>query len=420
VGRVLYPGTVALPVEQLARLGDGVTWTATPAAADQLWAVTAMHPARGSAEIACARHAEPLPDVVIDQMVSLSAGEKARARLGRMPIAVRVRMQPQHVLRDRKHLLYWLRALMQLDGAIAVDTESTLLWSREMLDDELAHDADLDVESLYAIHAVYQPADPSRVTWLHTHGLGGLRAFDVDVLQPSPVIVANCADIFRPIAFAALEDRVQIDTDRFTVAHPGGDVRLVPADRFQAEAAPEHAALRDPQGHSGRRAVLCEPAGGLFGLFRSRPRPSRFLSEVDSEGFVSGLSSAATALMAERAQRTLTVFAGLIEEFASLQLPAVVKLGYEIDGGGPDEREHLWFEVHQLMGDTVDATLANTPHRVSALQAGQRGRHALSRLTDWTIMSPEGPMTPRNINAARRLRERRVGFQDYRSPGIQD
>jgi hypothetical protein len=287
-----------------------------------------------------------------------------------------------------------------------------LFWSQAMLDDELAHDADLDIESLYTIHAVQDAQDPARVEWLHTHGLEELRAFDVDVLQPSPVFVANCSDPIRALAFAALEGTIGPDVERFQLAYPGGEIRLVPVDRYDAEAAPEHRKLREPDAvHSGRRAVVCEPAGGLFGRWRGRPAPSRFLSHLNTDGFVVPFSTPATTLMSERARHTLGVFRDLKEEFASFDLPTLVKLGYEVEGEGPTDREHLWFAVHRMLGDTVDATLTNAPHRVPSLTAGQRGEFGLDRLTDWTILSPEGPMTPRNVSAARRLRANRAMWQ---------
>lgn len=406
-GSVLFPGSIPPPLEQLSALRAPVTCTRASPSAEQLWAVEAVHPSWGTADILCLRQPLPIPPELVDHTLSLSDAEKARARAGESLVLVRVRALQKHVLRDRKRLLHWLRALMRDGGMIAADAASNMLWSEAMLDDELAHDADLDIESLYAIHAVQDDRDPARVSWLHTHGLEDLGAFDFDVLEPSPVFVANCGDPVRALAFAALEGSIDPSTDRFRLAHPGGDVRLVPADRFQGDAAPEHRKLREPaEGHTGRRAVLCEPAGGLFARWRARPAPSRFLSSMAAEGLVVPFSASATALMAERARQTLGVFTDLKEEFAGLQLPTVVKLGYEVEGGAPGDREHLWFEVHRVLGDTVDATLANAPHRVPALRQGQRGEFELARLTDWMILSPEGAMTPRNISAARRLRAR--------------
>jgi hypothetical protein len=316
------------------------------------------------------------------------------------------------VLADRKRLLFWLGALMQGDGVIGVDTASQLLWSPAMLEDELAHDADLDIEALYTIHAVGDASDKSRVPWLHTHGLDALGAFDIDVLEPSPLFVSNCGDPLRAAAFAALEGTIAPGTARFELAHPGGAVRLVPVDEFHAHASPAHQRLRDlDDAHGAPRAVLCEPVGGLFGRWRTKPVPSRFLSTMSDDRFVTPFSTAATALMAERARHTLAVFGRLREEFASLDLPAVAKLGYEVEGGNADEREHLWFEVHNVAADTIDATLVNRPFRVPGLTVGERREHDRARLTDWTIMSPEGQMTPRNLSAARRLRETRSTWQ---------
>jgi uncharacterized protein YegJ (DUF2314 family) len=415
IGSVFYPGPIPPPLEQLSGLGAPIACERSVPSAHEVWVAQATHPTWGKAEIACLRESTPIPSFLLDYSLTLSEDEKRRAQTGQAVLAVRVQAHRKHVLRDRKLLLHWLRALMASDGAIAADAASQMLWSQAMLDDELAHDADLDVESLYSIHAVQAPGEPGRVEWLHTHGLEELRAFDIDVLQPSPVFVDNCGDPIRALAFAALEGEAAPNTGRFHLLRPGGDVRLVPADRFDAEASEEHRRLRDAdEHHSGRRAVVCEPVGRLFGRWRSRPEPARFLSQMTEISFVVNFTKAASALMAERAVRTIGVFRGLREEFASLRLPTIVKLGYEVEGGDTSDREHLWFEVHEIRGDTVDATLANAPHHVPSLTLGQRGEFGLDRLTDWAILSPEGPMTPRNVSAARRLRVTRDVWQARR------
>jgi len=405
VGRVLYPGAIPPSLESLPGLGAPVTVKRLAPAAGQAWSIEAAHPVWGTAEVVCERAPAPLPDALIDHTRGLTDAEKARARLGASTIAVRVHARHKHVLKDRKRLLFWLRALMQPDGVLAVDGTSTLLWSTAMLDDELAHDAPLDIEALYTIHAVLDAGGGKRDAWFHTHGLEEIGAFDVDVLSPSPLFAANPGDPFRALAFAALEGAISPDTERFTLAHPRGEVRLVPAGRFQTEAAPEHQQLRsgDPD-HSGRRAVVCEPVGGLFGRWRTRPSPSRFISNVDSD-VAFPFSAAASELTAERAGQTIEVLRGLKGEFESLDLPVLVKLGYATEGGGPGSREHLWFQVHRIGEGSVDATLVNSPHHVPSLKIGQRGEFDLTRLSDWAIMSPAGTMNPRNVSAARLLRE---------------
>ena len=406
VGRVLFRGGVPPPLDRVVAFRDGVTVKEAKSVEGQLWAVEAAHPRWGSADIVCDRQPTPLPDVIIDVSLGLTDAEKANAKLGQATIAVRVKSRQKQVLKDRKSLLFWLRALMEPDGVIAIDGTSTLLWSRAMLDDELAHDADLDVEALFGMHAVQDPDNPGRVRWLHTHGLEELGGFDIDVLEPSPMFVANCGDPMRAAAFAALEGAIQPDTASFPLASPGGDVRFVPVARFHAEASDAHRRLRDQdEAHSGRRAVVCDPVGGLLGRWRSKPVPSRFASRVADGPMVTPFSTTATALMAERARQTLDVFRQLAGEFEELNLPRIVKLAYEVDNGAAGEREHLWFEVHRILDGRVDATLANEPFRIAAMKAGQRAEYDLERLTDWAILSPEGQMSPRNFSAARRLRE---------------
>jgi len=411
-GFVLYPGALPPPIDKLTALLPPVTWTRKTPAQEHVWEIEATHPKWGKADLAGHRDGSALPDVLIDHTLALSEAEKGRARLGQAAIGVRVHTRTRQVLAERKRLLFWLQALMQHDGAIGVDTTSQLLWSPAMLEDELAHDADLDIEALYTIHAIWDEADKSHVPWLHTHGLGELGAFDIDVLEPSQLFVSNCGDPFRAAAFAALEGTIAADTSSFELAHPGGLVRFVPVDEFHAHASPEHQRPRElDAAHGPPRAVLCEPVGGLFGRWRTRPVPSRFLSTMRDDRFVTPFSTTATELMAARARQTIEVFDRLREEFGSLELPAVAKLGYEVEGGSPNDREHLWFEVHGITGDQIDATLTNRPFRVPGLTQGDRRVHDLARLTDWTIMSPEGQMTPRNLGAARRLRETRSKWQ---------
>ena len=406
-GNVFYRGPIAPPVEQVLALGAGDV-TATRADAPKgfaaAWAVRLTHPAWGEALIVAPREpAIPHADVIRWGTPGLTDAE--RELLGRAEVALMVEAKTpeRNVLRARKHLLRWLHLLMSLDGLAAVDMASDLFWSPAMLADELAHDADLDVEALYTIHAIYGEDAPEPVHhWLHTHGLEALGAFDIDVVRPSPVLVQNVGDPLRALAFAALEGNITPTSEYFQLGNPGGMVDLVPADAFNAKAAPEDAKLRShDEFHSGRRAVVCEPRG-LFGLFRKRPVPSRFLSTVEGN-FVINFSTQATEQMAARARQTMGVFQGLLDEFGP-DLPNGLKIGYPTESD-PTGKEHLWFEVHGFDGERVDATLMNEPFDVPSLEQGLRGWHPIAEVTDWIVASPAGQMSPRNLSAARRLRE---------------
>jgi hypothetical protein len=83
----------------------------------------------------------------------------------------------------------------------------------------------------------------------------------------------------------------------------------------------------------------------------------------------------------------------------------LAKIGYVVDGGGADEREHLWFEVHELHDDCIDGTLLNQPYWIERLNEGDRGSHPLELLSDWSVLTPFGPINPHAFYARRLVRE---------------
>ena len=405
-GVVLFRGPIPPPVEQVLSLAGGeVTASRVEPRYDSPWTIELSHPAWGTALVMVPPDApRPDADLIRWGAHALTEQERAAAMHAELAMLVEATTPERRVTRARKHLLRWLHLLLTLDGLVANDLQSQLFWSRAMLDDELAHDAELDVEALFTIHAVYQDIGDDRdVYWMHTHGLEALGAFDVDVLRPSAQLARNAGDPMRALAFASLEKLVTPSTTGFVMGMPGGAVDFVPARDFDTSAAAEHAQLRTSDAeHTGHRAVLCEPRG-LFGFLRKKPIPSKFLSRL-GDGTVFAFSKDATALMAARAHATLGVFKALVTEFGPTGIPALAKIGYAT-AADPTSREHLWFEVHGFDGDRIDATLVNQPFDVPSLQKDARGWHPAADVSDWILMSPAGPMTPRNLSAARRLRE---------------
>ena len=75
-----------------------------------------------------------------------------------------------------------------------------------------------------------------------------------------------------------------------------------------------------------------------------------------------------------------------------------------MEGGGPNDREHLWFEVHACRDEEVDATLVNEPFRIAGMHRGDRARHTVSRLSDWQIMMPIGSIKPTTLHVVRAIR----------------
>ncbi len=378
------------------------------------WALRLSHPKWGEADVVCLRECPRPPQQLIDFDPSLTKEEREQAHLGESTVSVMLEGERRDVLRDRKNLLRFLRAVMGGDGMVAFDHTAQRFWPREALDDELCHDADLDIESLYTLHAITDDQDDNKVDSQHPHGLSEIGLFAFDVLEPSEDPLGRGRDALRVIAFAILEGNVERNTPRFTLMRPGGDVRFVDVRDFQKRASRPANALRigaDPQ-HAGNRAVLCDPAGGMLSRLFGHVTPSRLLSQAAPDDMTVPFSTAASNLMAERALGTYLQLQQLAGEFAEFEFPVIVKLGYRIDQGGTDDREHLWFQVHELGDVRIDATLESAPFSISRMKKGQRGMHLMELLTDWAILTPLGTITPRHTVPARQIRGSRDQFRE--------
>jgi len=372
---------------------------------ESLWALELRHLEYGTAKVWLPLNPPPIAQFLRFGM-ALTKPEVEAALGARAAVAVFLPAEKKHVLRDRKRLLRFMRALMAEDAVMTVDLASGMPWSRARLDEELAHDADLDIESLYVYHAVFDQKD--RPYWMHTHGLAELGGFDFDLLRPNQHTIEHANEVFRALAFAMLEGNITDHTERFTLAEPDGEIRLMPAKLFMAGADKQDRALRDMgsdpgDAHETRRAVVCEPASNRKLLGGAHVEPSRLLSERADDSLMINYTTAATALMAERARATLPVFASLVAEFGDLPVTPLVKLGFQ--RARVDSKEHIWFEVHSIDGDSADCTCVNEPWDVPSLHEGLRARQPLASLTDWIVMCPAGNMTPRSLLGARILRE---------------
>ena len=123
-------------------------------------------------------------------------------------------------------------------------------------------------------------------------------------------------------------------------------------------------------------------------------------------------SDFSTDLTTARARESLPLLNPFREEFEELQCTALVKMGHPTDSGRAG-REHLWFEVHGVSDDSIDSTLVNQPFDIVSMKAGDRGNRPAELLTDWAVMTPLGPLTPRSLEVARKLREKRPLLLEY-------
>jgi hypothetical protein len=406
-GAILYRSALPPGLSTLGGLaGPQVAIKEVPAPSDARWQVNVSHPEWGEAVLLSLKDAPLPPPLLIEQERTLTESERQGLKGASSALMFKMDGERGDVLRDRKNAFRLMHSFFGDQGVGLCDSLAQRFWSREALVDELSHHAALDIEAIHVLHAVSDAG--GEVSWLHSHGLGELGFFDFDILRPDPQ-VHQTSDLLRAVAFHIVEGKARVG-DRLGIWHPGGEVLLIDAAEFDRTAAAADVKLReDPSGdHKRNRVVLCEPKTRWS--WRKTTRPSRFLSEPIGDQGVLSFSTTASTLMAERARNTYDVFRESFGELAEFDLPAVVKLGYPTDAD-PDQREYLWFQVHGLSPNKVDATLMNAPFYVSSLFPGQRSRHSVDLLADWTIFTPLGPVNPRSLVARRMIRADREGFR---------
>ncbi|MGA2498878.1 MAG: DUF4026 domain-containing protein [Tepidisphaeraceae bacterium] len=408
-GSVFFRGQLAPRPEEFSHLEkQGVTLRATPEREGSHWHLTLAHPKWGTAQAMCLKHAPLPPRVIFEWDPGLTDEERQEAQLGASSVSVIMEGVRGDILRDRKALLWFLGAIAGQEGVVAIDHSSERCWSRASLDEELCHDASLDIEAMFVLHAVRANAESKTTDWLHTHGLASIGLLDFDILRPSAELLGRSRDLLRAIALGIAEGGVTRNMPSWRLAGPAFDVGFMDAASFMA-AGPRWA--RDirtatDKGHTEDRTILVEPGKWwkprrLFGA-----EPSRFLSGEQPDDLLIQFSDDATFLMQTRARAMYPLLRRLAEEMREFDFTVAVKLGYEADAGN-GRKEHLWFRVHAAEDTRVDATLLNHPFNIARIHKGERGWHDTGRLTDWMILTPLGQITPRDVMLARRIRANR-------------
>jgi uncharacterized protein YegJ (DUF2314 family) len=383
--------------ERLRRAGIKAKVTENDGPED--FAIALEHAEWGKAELRAMSEAPRVDDFYFLFSQRLDDEERDRYVEGGWDLTLIHTPVHKNLLRDKKVVFRFARAILGDDEGVMVDSSSTLVWHAEDLDTELMHNADLDVESLYAIHAVSD--DGETCSWLHTHGVAELGGFDIDILRPSESFTEQSSDVIRAMVFMILEGALAPDENDVPMFQPGGEIRLVPVRDFHRAATPKDAAAREAdEWHTENRSVICDPG-------KKSVRSAQCLQKEMPESYMSPFSKYSTDLMAERAKATAGLFRSMLAEFADLGAEGVAKFGYKTDEArntGGDDCEHLWFQVHAVKGDTFDCTLLNEPFEIQGMHEGDRGMHKLSDLTDWSIGTPAGAITPRSMSAAHHLR----------------
>lgn len=257
-------------------------------------------------------------------------------------------------------------------------------------------------ESLFTIHAVGDGEEEP--AWLHTHGLERCGAIELEMLDVPGDFAGMAGQLLNVAGSLFIERGIPEPDEPFEVGQ-GLELCWLPWEDALSKVrrgVPGHREDREDDVHVGTRGVLFVPHKSMLGrrAYRSVAE-HRAIMEDNPLLYLSNMATARAALLAkERLHR----FRALWSRHQEAEWVFLVKLGYQVDQAEDDnDREHLWFQVHRMAEDQVEATCLNAPYAVSSLSEGQRAHHPLAKLSDWSILCELGRFDADNVGELERL-----------------
>jgi hypothetical protein len=240
-----------------------------------------------------------------------------------------------------------------------------------------------------------RPEGPSDAGgWLHTHGLLRCRTPELEMLDVPRESLEQMADGLLCTAGLFVR-RGPPPADRAFRPHGALTLTWLPWQqgiRKVRRGVPGATKQDRDGGHSAPSAILFSYRDGFFG--RRYRCPAWDAREFEADVLI-GQHADVTEWQRRSATQQFPRYMALFERFGPEEgWSFPVKLGYATDQSAGAATEWMWFEVHAITPEAVDATLLNTPHYVSYLSKGQRRTHSLELMADWAIHSPYGVFGP--------------------------
>ncbi|MEM8884935.1 MAG: DUF4026 domain-containing protein [Planctomycetota bacterium] len=364
------------------------------------WMLEAKHP-DGSALLAPGGSPEPL----VSHASSPELRAAVEAATWTLTASAPLGEEPLDGYQSLMRLLYAAAP----DAVGYADTDSLTVHPYERIADLASSTVPPSPKILFQVHAVFDDeGDDDTPVWMHTHGLHRCGSIELDVVGVPRCDAELYYQVINTAATMMIEYGPPPPDDPFTVAR-GLDVVWLPWEDSMAHV--DDRALggpddRDDEDHTTVRGVLFVPGRGMLGGRKYKSLTAARSTLADNPVFwVSGLETDRMSALAKvRFDRLRALFDRYGAETEEWHF--VVKLGYEVDGDEEEVgREHLWFEVHGVDGDEVDGTLLNQPHNIARMSEGQRARHDIARLSDWTVYSPHGAFTADTIGTLEAILE---------------
>lgn len=319
--------------------------------------------------------------------------------------------------------LFQLKVLHTLvpDSGLVIDFSSLRLLSPHWLKMSAETSIPPSPNYLYIIHAVYDEKENGDTQyWMHTHGLHRCGSMELELVnikngaQQMHNLINTAANLF------IMEHHKE--NESFRVGYDGLGINICWLRWEEALSEfPEDVlgGRRDREEEDGSYNVHSEPSGILFAVEESNLISPEIYASTLADNPIFFIRNDETLRMSALAKERFQMFKDTFDKYGvkeeekksflgklfgkkkeeESEWRFLVKLGLTTDDAKEaTDKEHLWYEVQSVEGETVTGKLLNQPYWIAGLNEGDVKSYPIKEvLTDWVIYGPEAEYTPDSI-----------------------
>lgn len=292
------------------------------------------------------------------------------------------------------------------DASLVVDFMSYRLLSAHWLRMTAKSAIPPSPDYLYTLHAVYNEEDGNTKYWLHTHGLLRCGSVELEIVNITDG-AQQMNDLIMMVVKKFMKDPAK-EKEKFQIGYDGLGINLSWLRWEDATDDLPITTLGGKDDREGEGNVHAEPSGILFAVEEGNLVSPQIYAPTLADNPIYYISNEETQRMSDLAKERFSFFQDVFKKHNPNEKKSffkklfskkdeenswgfLVKLGLNVDDSAAEtEKEHLWFEVISLEGNTIVGKLLNQPYWISGLNEGDVKSYPLELLTDWIIYSPEG------------------------------
>jgi hypothetical protein len=238
--------------------------------------------------------------------------------------------------------------------------------------------------------------------WLHTHGLKRCGMYELEMLYSDEEMYNNHYRIIENMAYRMIESERPIEPGDPVYIGRVGDYTLMTtavdwreAIGFFPEGAMGGEDDRDEYHSEDTYVMMCYLTPD--DIDNKKYTPIQAFDDEIKDNPMYYFSTQETDRMSRLARERIDYLKKGFELEDSL---ATVKIGLVMDkehwdGDDPMEnREHIWFEVKDIIDDCLVAELSQDPYYISGIKKGDVRTYSFDQITDWSVYTKEKCIGP--------------------------